>query len=303
MNDHHEAPMRHRNKYSISNYEVAAAPASGKSIAFRDAIENIIARGRADTISVLLIALMFLIGLVYFFSLPNEITIYPGTDENGVSSKVFGLFVLPFAGILLYVVLTFVPPLLNPRRKQFPERTAKYIRPAALAYFLYTQISIIVLNKSEIVFSSVQNLSVITGIGILYAAAQIYNSKSRLLPKLFRSAKEEELISFNEKIGKALGASSILAFLGFFAEKYFPVLLILIVFIVVSFTVYCAYTLKKKDNLSVLKHEIERSENHETFIRSCPEGRGLIGSVSSSPTGNSDLKDGVQTVVDGKKAP
>ncbi|MCK5333392.1 MAG: hypothetical protein KAJ24_02685 [Candidatus Aenigmarchaeota archaeon] len=33
-------------------------------------------------------------------------------------------------------------------------------------------------------------------------------------------------------------------------------------------------------------------------MRPRPKGRGLIGSVSSSPTGNSDLKDGVSTVVD-----
>ncbi len=226
-------------------------------------IEGIIARGRADTLSVLLIALMFLTGIVYFFSLPDEITIYPGTDENGVSSKAFGLFVLPFAGILLYVVLTFIPPLLNPRRKRFPEKTAKYIRPAALAYFLYTQISIIALNKSETVFSPTQNLSVLIGIGVLYAAAQIYNSKSSLVPKIFRSTNEAELALFNEKIGKALGASSALIFLGFFSEKHLLVLIIVSAFLIVSFAVYYAYLLKKKDDLSVIKTEVERAENGE----------------------------------------
>ena len=40
--------------------------------------------------------------------------------------------------------------------------------------------------------------------------------------------------------------------------------------------------------------------DHETSMQPCPKGPGLIGSVSSSPTGNSDLKDGVSTVVDGK---
>ncbi|MCK5332961.1 MAG: hypothetical protein KAJ24_00475 [Candidatus Aenigmarchaeota archaeon] len=39
-------------------------------------------------------------------------------------------------------------------------------------------------------------------------------------------------------------------------------------------------------------------ENHETTMQPRPKGRDLIGSVSSSPTGNSDLKDGVSTVVD-----
>ncbi len=224
-------------------------------------IESIVARGRADTISVLLIALMFLIGLAYFFLLPGQITIYPGTDENGVSSKAFGLFVLPFAGTLLYVVLTFIPPFLNPRRKRFPKRTAKYIRPTALAYFLYTQISIIALNKSEIAFSSTQNLSIIIGIGILYTATQIYNSKSNLVPKIFRSTNEMELILFNEKLGKTLGASSTLIFLGFFAQKYLSVLIIINILFVVSFAVYHAYILKKKESLSSLKREIEYVEN------------------------------------------
>ncbi len=260
---HHETPIQSRHKYSIGNSEVAVAPTSGKIISFREIIANITARGRADTISVLLIALMFLIGLAYFFFLPSQITIYPDTDENGVSSKAFGLFVLPFAGILLYVVLTFIPPFLNPRRKRFPKRTAKYIRPAALAYFLYTQISIIALNKYEIIFSSTQNLSIIIGIGILYAAAQIYNSKSNLVPKIFRSTNEAEVTLFNEKLGKTLGASSILVFLGFFAEKYLPVLIPLSVLIVVSFAVYHAYVLKKKEEFSILKHEIEHSENGE----------------------------------------
>ena len=42
--------------------------------------------------------------------------------------------------------------------------------------------------------------------------------------------------------------------------------------------------------------------NHETSMRPRPKGRGLIGSVSSSPTVNFDLKDGVSTVVDEKQA-
>ena len=265
-------------------------------------IAGIIARGRADTLSVLLIALMFLTGVVYFFSLPDEITIYPGTDENGVSSKVFGLFILPFAGILLYVVLTFIPPILNPRRKRFPKRTAKYIRPTALAYFLYTQISIIALNKYEIVFSSTQNLSVIIGIGMLYAAAQIYNSKSNLMPKIFRSTDESEVTSFNEQIGKTLGTSSILVFLGFFAEKYLPVLMAISILIAVSFAVYCAYTLKKKEHFTILKHEIEHVKSHET-VRQRLREHGLTGSISSHPTNNSGQKNRVSTVVNGKKAP
>ena len=37
---------------------------------------------------------------------------------------------------------------------------------------------------------------------------------------------------------------------------------------------------------------------HETSMQPGSKGQGLIGSVSSSPTGNSDLKDGVSTVVD-----
>ena len=197
----------------------------------------------------------------------------------------------------------WIVPNLNPRRKRFPERTAKYIRPAALAYFLYTQISIIVLNKYEISFSSTQNLSILAGIGILYATAQIYNSKSNLAPKIFRSTNETEITLFNEKLGKTLGASSILIFLGFFAEKYLPVLMLLLAIIVVSFAVYYAYTLKKKEHLTILKREIEQVENHETFIQPNPKGPGLIDSASSPPTDNSNPKKRVSMVVNGKKAP
>ncbi len=46
---------------------------------------------------------------------------------------------------------------------------------------------------------------------------------------------------------------------------------------------------------------LEKFKNHESSMRPRPKGRGLFGSVSSPTTVNSDLKNGVSTVVDYKK--
>ncbi|MCK5334214.1 MAG: hypothetical protein KAJ24_06870, partial [Candidatus Aenigmarchaeota archaeon] len=42
----------------------------------------------------------------------------------------------------------------------------------------------------------------------------------------------------------------------------------------------------------------EKKKDHETSGKTCPEGQSLVGSVSSSPTSNSNLKNGVSMVVD-----
>ena len=70
--------------------------------------------------------------------------------------------------------------------------------------------------------------------------------------------------------------------------------------------------IKNKDvRLKIIKQlkKLEQSpksgkplRHHETSMRPSPKGSGLIGSVSSFPTGNSTLKGGVSTVVNNLKS-
>lgn len=214
-------------------------------------------RGIPDILSLALIGAMFLLGIVYYAKLPDKITAYAGSGDAGMASKLFGLFAVPFSGTLLYVVMTYIPPMLARRGKKIPVKTMGLLEPAALAYFLYTEISIIAFNASKISFSPEQDMAVALAIGIAYAAAYFSLSKTNFLPKLLKGASEESVALFNKNLGKTLAAWAVIMLFGFFAEKYLLAFVFLPAIFALFSAVYTAYKIRKSTEFSAIRKQVE----------------------------------------------
>lgn len=217
-------------------------------------------RTTADNVALAFIALMIISGIAYYQKFPDKITAYIDASSAGLAPKYFALFALPLAGALVYIVLKYVPPILAAHGKRVPGNTIELLKPATLAYFAYTQASIIAFNASNIKFSPMQNMSVITGIGIAYAAAFIFDSRKNILPKMMRGATESQVAAFNMQTGKAIALWSFMVFLGFFREKYTPAMFLAGGILALASTTVRAYNLRKIPDISDAKQGVEGKE-------------------------------------------
>lgn len=211
----------------------------------------------ADTLSLLLIALMFVLGIAYYPSLPGEIIAYVGAQDSGIAPKYFGLFSVPIAGTLLYIILTYIPPILIAQGKKIPKRTLELVRPAALAYFAYTQAEIIAFNTAEIQFTPAQDMAAVIGIGIACASAAISGAKGNLFPAYIRHAGDSSIMEFNKNLGKLLAGWAALVLLGFFAARYIPLMIIIPGVFVMAKAAYDAHTLSKASEIKTIRSGIE----------------------------------------------
>lgn len=235
----------------------ANAPKNQEHVPPADAKVILPGRGTKDKLSLAFVAASFLLGALYYFNFPDRITAYIESGEAGMAPKLFGLFAVPVAGVFLYLAVTYIPPILLAHGKKIPAKTLEYAKPAMLAYFLYTEISIISFNSANISFSGGQDTAAALAIGLASIGAAIMSSKSMILPKLQKGASDDVIAGYNLRIGNFLAAWSAIVFLGFFAETYLPVAIIVPAAIIAPYAVYLAKKAGKSAEIENLKKQVE----------------------------------------------
>ncbi len=200
----------------------------------------------------IIILIQFLVGIYYYPQIPERMAIHWNIFGvvDGYSSKVFGLFLLPFVSIgllLLFLVIPRIDPLKN------IEKFGKYywgLVVSLLVFFLYLDSLVISWNLGLFNFSMVQALAPAFGILFYYLGVVIENAKRNWFVGIRTpwTLSDENVWDKTHKLGgKLFKICGLIALFGIVFE-WFALLLILvpILFVVAYLTAYSYFEYQKQ---------------------------------------------------------